>query len=267
MNTIVFKQPPLVEIVAEARWELGVAAMPPQFAVMPIPAPNTSAHESHFLNFASKAGTKGYGLVERLVPPGFPLLTNQPAVRYRSNDTSAPIFQLGPGIFTANIVPPYKSWASFLPYLGIGLDLLLESRSSTDINFAFSELRLKYLDAFGQRLTEGKTVTDFLAQRLGIRVELPHAIMRFCSNKADVKPSISVAVPMNGGTIELKVGEGWVRNVPNLIMETAVLCKGPYQPNREVILKALNDAHAIIHDSFVEMTTSLHHLMEPESLS
>ncbi len=266
MPTIAFKQPPLVEIIAEARWDLGLGDVLPQFSNVPMPALNTGAHESHFLNFASKAGARGYGLVERLVPPGFPLLANQPAVRYRSNDPGTSIFQLGPGVFTANIVPPYKSWSGFFPYLETGLELLLGSRVDPEKEQPFSELRLRYLDAFGEKLTQGKSVPDFLAQNLGIRVDLPQAIMRFCSNVVGIKPSISVVIPIKSGALELKIGEGWVRNVPSLIMDTTVICKGPILAQKQTVLKAFDDAHTIIHESFFEMTATLHESMEPETL-
>jgi uncharacterized protein (TIGR04255 family) len=266
MPTTVFKQPPLIEIVAEVRWNLPHGEVPPQFANVPMPVPDIGGHESHFLNFASKAGVRGYGQVERLVPPGFPLLAYQAAVRYRSSAANAPIFQLGPGVFTANIAPPYKSWNSFLPHLEIGIELLLESRADLERGQPFSEVRLTYFDAFGERLIRGKSVTDFLAQDLGIRIELPKAITEFCTNPAGVKPSISVVVPIKAGAMELKISEGWVRNAPTLIMVTTVIYKGPVQADRKTVLKALDEAHTIIHESFIAMTPTLHKLMEPETL-
>jgi len=266
MATTVFRQPPLVEIVAEVRWDVPRGEVPHQFANISIPVTDTGAHESQVLTFASKAGARGYGLAERLVPQGFPLLAHQAGVRYRSNTAGAPIFQLGPGVFTANITPPYNSWSSFLPHLEIGVELLLESRAVSEKDRPFSELRLTYFDAFGEKLTRGKAVTDFLAEDLGIRIELPKVITGLCTDPTGVKPSFSVAVPIRAGTIELKISEGWVRGVPNLVMVTTVICKGPVQAIKETVLQAFNDAHAIIHESFFEMTTTLHELMEPETL-
>jgi hypothetical protein len=141
----------------------------------------------------------------------------------------------------------------------------LESRNEADRNQPFSELRLRYFDSFGEKLTRGKSVTEFWTQDLGIRLELPHAIMKYCSNPVGVKPSISVSVPIKAGTLEIKIADGWVRNAPGLIMDTMVICNGPFPSQKETLLKVLNESHAIIHESFFEMTKSLHDLMEPEA--
>src|SRR5579863_2360328 len=131
MAYTIFRQPPLVEIVAEVRWDItGLPGVPAQFAGGPIPVPDSSALEIHFMNFASKAAAKGFGLVERVVPTGFPLLAHQVTLRYRNvaEVEGVPLFQLGPGVFTANLSPPYKSWEAFRPFIDLGLGLLLESR-------------------------------------------------------------------------------------------------------------------------------------------
>jgi len=267
MAKTVFRQPPLVEIVAEIRWDIpGMQGVPEQFAGAPIPVPDGSTHEIHFMNFASKAGAKGFGLVERVIPPGFPLLAHQVAFRYRNTTgvEGAPLFQVGPGIFSINLVPPYKSWESFVPFVDLGLGLLFESTSDEDKNKPFSAARLRYIDAFGETLRQGKSIVSFLAQNLGVIVQLPQSIMKFCSNQDAVKPMISVSIPIEIGTMELKIAEGWVRNVRSLVMDTTVLCKGPLAANKEAVLRALNAAHKIIHESFVGMTSTLHQLMEPE---
>lgn len=267
MAKMVFKQPPLVEIVAEVRWDIsGLPGVPAQFAGAPIPVPDRSSHEIHFMNFASKAGAKGFGLIERVVPPGFPLLAHQVAFRYRNTTgvDGAPLFQVGPGIFTANISPPYKSWEGFLPFIDLGLGLLFESRSDQDKDKQFSSVRLRYLDAFGENLRQGKSVATFLPQNLGVKIELPPSIMNFCSNQDAIKPSMSIIIPIAIGTMELKIAEGWVRNTASLIMDTNIVCKGPFAPDKEAIITALNNAHDVIHESFVGMTGTMHQLMEPE---
>src|SRR5690242_9194487 len=155
MPKIAFRQPPLVEIVAEFRWDIGgVQAVPEQFAGAPLPVADGTAHEIHFMTFGSKAAARGFGLFERVIPTGFPLLAGQPTFRYRNTTAveGAPVFQLGPGVFTVNLVPPYQSWASFVPYIDLGLGLLFDSRSPEQQQVPFSEVRLRYFDAFGDNL-------------------------------------------------------------------------------------------------------------------
>lgn len=267
MAKTVFRHPPLIEIAAEVRWDIpGAQGMPPQFAGTPMPVPDTSVHEMHFMNFAGKAGARGFGLVERVIPAGFPLFAHQVAFRYRNTTgvEGAPIFQIGPGVFSINIVPPYKSWEGFLPYIDLGLTLLLESRSPENQNQQFTGVRLRYLDAFGEHLRQGKSIVKFLAENLGMKLELPPSITKYSTGQDDIKPAFSIVVPMQMGTMELKVGEGWVRNALSVIVDTTVICNGPLGPDKAGILSVLNAAHDVIHESFVGMTGTLHQLMELE---
>lgn len=268
MTNVVFKQPPLVEIIAEIRWDIaGQPVLPPQHAGAPFLVPDGSAHEAHFMNFTSKAGANGFGLIERIVPSGFPLLANQVAFRFRKNPQTegAPLFQIGPGIFTANIAPPYKSWQTFLPFIELGLEMLFESCADADKDRKISSVRLRYLDAFGENLRKGKPVSNFLREVLGVKIELPESVMKFCSDKDEIKPAIAVTMPIDIGEMELKISNGWVRNVPSLVMDTTIICKGPLDPNKAAILEKLNAAHDVIHESFVGMTVPIHELMEKQS--
>jgi uncharacterized protein (TIGR04255 family) len=264
MADIVFKQPPLVEIAAEFRWDIPGLQVPEQFAGAPMPLMDGTVHEIQFMNFASKAGAKGYGLIERVVPTGFPLLAGQATFRYRNAIAveGAPVFQLGPGVFSVNLVPPYKSWESFLPYIDLGLGLLFDSRSQEQ-QVPFSEVRLGYIDAFGDNLRRGQSVVKFLAQNLGVTVQLPPSIMQFCTDQDGAKVNLAVSLPISTGTLNLSIAEGWVRNARSLIMNTTVVHKGPLTPDKAAIVAAMNAAHKVIHDSFVGMTGPLHQLMEP----
>jgi uncharacterized protein (TIGR04255 family) len=268
MTETIFRQPPLVEIIAELHWDIpGLQGVPEQLAAAPLPVPNPSAYEIDFMNFASKAGAKGFGLVERVIPPGFPLLAHQVAFRYRNTTgvQGSPLFQLGPGVFSINLVPPYQSWQSFVPFITHGLELLLDSRSTEDKSKPFAEARLRYIDAFGDSLSQGRPILSFLSDGLGIKIQLPQAIMQFCANADQVKPSFSISMPISVGRFDMKVAEGWVRNARSLLMDTTVTCHGPLEPRSDTVLAAFNNAHRVIHDSFVGMTKSLHPLMQPET--
>ena len=77
----------------------------------------------------------GFSFVEELVPPDFPkeLAPRQPHFRYRRADETWPLFQLGPGLFTANFVPPYKGWFQEVkPCLMQGVETLLKTYPLAD---------------------------------------------------------------------------------------------------------------------------------------
>jgi len=268
MSDIIFKQPPLVEVVAELRWDVPTTGeVPEQFAGVPLPVRDSSAYEIQFMNFAGKAGAKGFGLVERVIPPGFPLMARQVAYRYRkaTGAEGAPLFQLGPGVFTVNLVPPYKSWRGFLPHIELGLEMLLESMTENNRIDAFTEVRLRYIDVFGENLRQGRPAINFLEEGLGISVKLPPSLTQYCTDHNQSKLNLSVSLPIDQGNMDLNIGERWVRNTRSLVMETVVTRKGPIHSDKNNILDSFTDAHRIIHDSFVAMTEPLHKFMEPVS--
>lgn len=110
--TTIFRNPPLIEMIAELRWPTqGQSAVP-----VVLPGANGSA-EAMFLQWIARMGGLGYEHVERLAPAGFPLPLDAPVLRVKPK-TGLPqntLFQLGPQLFTANATPPYLSWQDFAP--------------------------------------------------------------------------------------------------------------------------------------------------------
>src|SRR5579862_288637 len=135
-----FRIPPLVELIAELRWP--PAGAPGQTdgqqpAAVQIPAALFAAFsrpDQMFMRFAGLIGAQGFVQSERLVPQGFPGLPFQPIYRYSRTGTKPgePIFQLGPGVFSAHITPPYNSWDDFRPFLEMGISVLLEAREGAE---------------------------------------------------------------------------------------------------------------------------------------
>lgn len=116
-----FENAPLVEIIAEIRWNPQMVPLQTVSghgpAAAPVMALNTNAFDEFFMRFGGEVYQKGFEQSERLVPSGFPMMLFQPVYRYRksaSADASV-LYQVGPGLFSANAIPPYKSWDTFSP--------------------------------------------------------------------------------------------------------------------------------------------------------
>lgn len=265
MSNLVFRKPPLIHIAAEVRWELTtVETNTPGPRRFPVPV-GIASHEIQFMTFAGKAGAKGFSIVERVIPPGLPFFAHQIAYRYRNPNSavSGPLFQLGPGIFSVEMVPPYKSWDSFVPHIRQGLELLDESWPAGQTK-SFTAARLRYVDAFSEEHRQGKSTLKFLAENLGIRISLPEVLTKVGTNNEAVQSTFSVVIPIHRGALELKVNEGWHRNARALIMQTMVSINEPFAMSQ--IVPALDEAHRIINESFVAMTEPMHAMMEPEVL-
>jgi hypothetical protein len=65
-----FKHPPLVELVAEARWGAGGLISASQSPGGDSVVLAANQYEEFFLRFGSRVGALGYDRFERLVPPG-----------------------------------------------------------------------------------------------------------------------------------------------------------------------------------------------------
>ena len=100
-----YDKAPLVEVIAEIHWALKKLDTAPGAKIDPY----YDLFKDAFLAYAKTTGlTDVQDLVPTVVPPE--LLPNQPRLRLRTAPGRWPLAQLGPGIITANIVPPYKGW-------------------------------------------------------------------------------------------------------------------------------------------------------------
>ena len=256
-----FAKPPIVELVAEVRWQVteGVAlpAGPvPLIAMQP---------EEFFMQVGSKVAARGFTRVERMVPPGFPSPAFQAVYRFRRDTETegSTMYQVGSGIFTANITPPYHSWDRFRPVVSEGIGLLLEARGEAD-KPSFTQATLRYIDLFGEEYTTGRSSLGFMREALGFVVEVPPALQREVALQEEIRPALQFSAPLRTGqTLVVNVGQGFVNNEPGLIMDTTVSSPGPIEGTVAAVMTALDAAHDVIHRSFIEITRPLHALMQP----
>lgn len=265
--SMTFENAPLIELIAELRWNvhsqpLGTPQAPP--ASIPLMALNANHFDEFFMRFGGEVYKLGYERAERLLPPGFPLMLFQPVYRYRKSDVASVLYQAGPGLFSANAIPPYRSWDDFSPVVKSGIKALLKTRSDTEKEFPFSSISLRYIDAFGPALTQGRDVDRFLREVLGLSVELPDGISKHIAVGQMVKPSVQLALPLaNGMTLNVGIGEGLVNNETSIIMDTTVSTTGETPADENSAMRKLNIARDSIHEMFFDLTKSIRDLMKP----
>lgn len=248
-----FPTPPLIEVIAELRWGSD------QIAASTISGSETNKIEELFMQFGSKIASQGYDRFERIIPAGFPLIPFQPVYRYRTkNDFS--LYQLGNGIFSANIIPPYDSWHQFRPIIENGVDLLLEFGNGECKKLSNASLR--YINAFKTNLTEGKSFSKFLNDTLGISIKLPPILINQVESEEKIIPMLRLTIPLNSNQqMSLNLAEGFVSNEKVVIMDITVTTEHELPKEKKSIMDALDLAHKTIHDVFMDMTSPLHHLM------
>lgn len=259
--TIIFENPPLIEMIAELRWS------GPTQADMPIMSPDGNrATEEMFLQWTARMGALGYEHVERLVPPGFPLPADSPTIRLRQKTGMAQntLFQIGPRLFTANATPPYRSWAEFAPTAREGVDALLSVRPGNE-STAPVQVGLRYIDAFREPLLDGQTPMQFLESTLGVAVGIPAAITRQAEPDTELGALLQLSVPLADGTMRIQFAEGVVGDEQALIMDTTVSRTEAVEADAEAIMDALGRARSVTNAVFMELTASITELMQPQA--
>jgi uncharacterized protein (TIGR04255 family) len=264
---ISFEKAPLVELIAECRWgsQQDLNLLATQQPVQLLNLSGGTKIEEFFMQLGGELYQAGFQRSERLIPPGFPSLPNQPVVRYRSNNppTSSILYQAGPGIFSVHAIPPYHSWEGFLPFVEIGMKALLKSRIEPDKKQAIASLTLRYIDLFSHELTQGLSVLRFMSEVLGISVGIPEPFVAISQSKEPSSVNVTFVLPIPGGALNVNVADGVAANRPGIIMNMAVTSKEPIDADIRAILGFLNNAHDMIHTAFVKITLPIHEAMRP----
>lgn len=218
------------------------------------------------MRFGGEVYQQGFQRAERIVPSGFPMMIYQPVFRYRKStetDGSA-LYQTGPGLFSANAIPPYRSWDEFAPVVQSGIDALLNARDEAEKNFPFTSVSLRYIDAFGPELTEGLDVESFIRDILGITIGLPVGLSKIVAPSQKIKPHLQLALPLaNNMSMNVVIAEGVVNSEVAIVMDTTVSTSGEVAADSNSAMETLHAARAIIHEMFFDLTAPIQHRMQP----
>lgn len=245
-----YENAPLVEVIAEFRWDIQRIESLPNAAIDP-----------HFSTFeaeiSSTLAREGFGTIESLAPPTVPieLLANRVVKRFRSHPNKWPVFQIGPGLFTVNIVPPYGGWGSFRHILGKAVDHLLQSYPLADRYLHLRQFELKYINAFTER--HGfRQMPAFLRDYMRFNIKLPDELWEQVSEEGQVLITTEVHLPLKqqkGSRGIIRIGSGQANNQDAAVLEVVVQRVGPL-PDRDAITRWMDEAHAVIRSWFQFLT-------------
>jgi uncharacterized protein (TIGR04255 family) len=226
MADFVYESPPLVEVIAEVHWRIERLATVPDGGIDP-----------HFnvlvANLEQALPQSGFPVVERLVPSQLPieLLADKPVVRFWRGEKQYPLVQLGPGLMTINIVPPYEGWRAFKPTLVKALDLLRTQYPMSDTFLKIERAELRYIDGFTGRHGFA-SYPQFVRENLALGYSLPDEVLNSATEPAQehVMWSADFGFPLNGrpnqsGIVRLRPGK--IRDEPGAILECAVRWRDP----------------------------------------
>jgi len=174
-----YDNPPLAEVIAEIHWELVPLMSMPGGGVDP-------SFEPFSRSIKTILADSGYTHIERMIPDQVPLefLAHKVVSRFRTGANTWPLFQIGPGLLTANIVPPYEGWRSFVPTLKLGFEALHRAYPSASTHLRIKRMELRYIDAF-TKVHGMEHQGDFIRSTLKLGTDLPDGIRRHAANVPD----------------------------------------------------------------------------------
>lgn len=254
-----FAKAPLVEIIAELRWSPGEAK---ETDGDPVQAPEV--WEKFFDDFGREVEEAGYPRSERILPSQIPPLMHSVTYRHmpsRASADSSPAFlQVGPGIFSANALQTYKTWAEFQPALETGIAALLKS---FDDDKPFT-LTLRYVNAFHKDLYGDRTAASFITDVLGFRIDIPAAVSSLAAPGEAIRSVIQTKLKTGEQTsLSINIGEGRVAGKRAVVLDWMTQI-AEVDPDADIVLKRFGEAHQTMHDLFFEITKPIHDLMQPK---
>jgi uncharacterized protein (TIGR04255 family) len=261
----VLKNAPLVEVVAEVRWSLKNVLAGPGTAIDPF-------FDIFKRQFGAWAEREGWSYIEQMVPDQMPaeLLPHKPHFRFREGKDSYPLFQIGPGLFAINVVPPYGGWSKFRKTVTLGLRALYRTYPLSDNELLVTATELRYINAFVGELTP-EPYHEFITKHLSVDAKLPITVAdKYLADPSDLSATVimqfkSKRPEESEGTIRIAPGTAHGRNaiIVDLISRRTE-SKGKSKTAKELI-EWFDSAHKSIEDWFKSITSKeLYERMGPE---
>lgn len=157
-----YEKAPLIEVIAEVHWALKSIDTSPDAELDP--------YYDHFRDsFVDAAASDGLTHIQELIPSAVPpeIVPHRPQLRFRTKPKMWPLVQIGPGVLTSNIVPPYQGWAAFSPFLNASVNKLFDCYPLAEKTLRVSRLHLRYIDAFDDSFGM-HDYTSFAKSHLGV---------------------------------------------------------------------------------------------------
>ncbi len=191
--------------------------------------------------------------------------------RFRNPDIQGALLQIGPGIFTANALQPYRRWSEFRGTVEQGVAALLASRPTAERGQPFTGLTLRYVNAFRAELMGGSTPAEFMRDVLGFQVSPPEALQGLAGKNGPLNQSLNLLIPVANTSkkLAIQVGDGSIRpigasdDVAVVLLDMTVSESAPILPDADGVLASFDAARNIIHETFLKMTAKIRERMKP----
>lgn len=251
----VLAKAPIVELIVEVHWndpqmiEVQEGRLDPSRFW----SNNRNVLDTLHIVFGSKVRSNGFTRVERVHPDDFPCIGRRVVHRYRNTQQNT-LYQIGPGIFSANASPPYQTWSEFLPTVEQGLVDFIASIGEVyeDVDPTLDSICLRYIDAFNREHLANRSPLEFIREDLGFGLVLPNCLKGIAPGENEVSPRLELQfnIPGDKGTFALVIGQGTSDGKDAVIMESSVKHAIAGKLELQIALDELNQSQEIAGDFF-----------------
>jgi len=142
---------------------------------------------------------------------------------------------------------------------------MLGARAEAHRNSPITAISIRYVDAFVEHHTGGRSVDSFVRDVLGFGLALPEGISECLAVGASPTPVVQFQIPMSDArTMSIGLGEGSVNGKTAIMMDQSISKVAEIEPTVDEIMAFMDPAQGAIHKSFVKITTPIHHTL-PEA--
>ncbi len=268
MKDVSFEKAPLVELIAELRWNppgvVAAGAGPAGVAQFAVALGRDV--EEFFQHFGNEVNKAGFTTAEKIVPAGFPAFLHQPVWRFRKPDDNSTLLQVGPGLLSANALRPYRRWKNFRPTVEVGVNAMLKTRPLAERELHFSSASVRYINAFSGELLAGQAPAAFIKDVLGVNIALPLAVERLIDQQKTVNSNASLLIPIANMSkvMSLTIGDGAVGGETGAVLDVTVAETAKIESKSVDVMRALDTSRNVIHECFIELTAAIRHRMMPK---
>jgi uncharacterized protein (TIGR04255 family) len=244
---LLYERAPLTEVVAELHWALTPLQVVPGAAIDPF-------YPSLEDRITAALAKNGFSHIETRVPDDVPreMLPHTVIRLFRTSPQKWPVYQVGPGVFTANVVPPYGGWSKFKPVIRSGLDHLLASYPDVS-HLKADRVILRYVNAFGPEYGLASH-SDFINDVLGFTVNWPDGIIDVAGGSNDFALTGDLRVPIANlpGAFGLLSWKAGARPNGDKVVVLNLSVDAPLAANvdLELWLRTFDSAHEVISKWF-----------------
>lgn len=240
------KNPPLIEVIFELRWKLEKSPV----------GGNYDPHYKILIGRMYDRLSDDYPEHIQLPSSSMPdeLAEHVVQNQFRSNETTWPLVQLGPGIITVNTTENY-SWNDFEDRILNVINALFESYPNAEKDLEFSDIVLRYIDAvdFNSQEYDG---FEWLKTKMNVIISLDQRLFKNNIDEMplgfDFKTSFKTTNPK--GSIHFRLATGSINDESKILWETTVKSQGKeVPPKKEDFANWIKEAHSITHDWFINL--------------